>query len=473
MTSPAPSDPSESSNETICAIATPAGHAAIGIVRVSGPDAFAIVQPIFTGHGRLADFASHTVHYSRVRNPENGEIIDEALFLVMKGPRSYTGESMVEIQAHGNPLVLQQIVAALMAQGARLAAPGEFTRRAFLSGRIDLAQAEAVMEVIAAQSDTHRIWALDQLKGNLSTAIGDLRERLLATLSQVEASIDFVEQGVTVYKPAEMVAEVAAVQAAVRALLASYHDGRAVREGRTVVIAGRPNVGKSSLLNRLVGEARAIVTPQPGTTRDLVDAWVRWGDLALKIVDTAGIRESHDPIEQEGVRRGQEAIRAADLVLLVLDASEPLLADDLSWMTAIDEEAAARGGRVLVTLNKSDLPRRIDLTALPDPAVSISTVTGAGLDDLQRAIANALKMAPEKERPLVALLRHHDALTRADHALERAVAAAAEGQKTASWEFLAVDLREAADLLGEIIGASPVVDDALLDRIFNQFCIGK
>jgi len=470
MIPPALSDLSE---ETICAIATPVGHAAIGIVRVSGPAAFSIVQPLFSGHGRLADFASHTVHYSRVRNPEDGAIIDEALFLVMVGSRSYTGETMVEIQSHGNPLVLQQIVACLMTQGARLAAPGEFTRRAFLSGRIDLAQAEAVMEVIAAQSEGHRTWALGQLKGDLSVAIGDLRERLLLILSQVEASIDFVEQGITVYKPAEMVAEVEAVQTAVRALLSTYHNGRAVREGRTVVIAGRPNVGKSSLLNRLVGEARAIVTPHPGTTRDLVEASVRWGDLALQIVDTAGIRESHDPIEQEGVRRGQAAMRAADLVLLVLDVSQPLLPDDLSWMSALHEATAARGGRVLVTLNKSDLPRRIDESALPDSAVSISTVTGAGFDDLQRTIADTLKMAPEKERPLVALLRHHDALTQADLALQRAVAAAAEGQKTASWEFLAVDLREAADLLGEITGASKVVDDALLDRIFNQFCIGK
>jgi len=473
MPSPTPSDLSEASEETICAIATAIGHAAIGIVRVSGPAAFSIVQPLFAGRGTLSDFASHTVHYGRVRNPEDGAIIDEALFLVMKGPYSYTGEAMIEIQSHGNPLVLQQIVACLIGQGARLAAPGEFTRRAFLSGRIDLAQAEAVMEVIAAQSESHRAWALGQLKGELSATIGDLRERLLSMLSHVEASIDFIEQGIVVYKPAEMVAEVSAVQTAVRALLASYRNGRVVREGKTVVIAGRPNVGKSSLLNRLVGEARAIVTPQPGTTRDLVESWVRWNDLALRIVDTAGIRESHDPIEQEGVRRGQEAIRTADLVLLVLDASVPLLPDDLSWIALLDAEIAARDGRVLLTLNKSDLPRRIDLASLPGSAVSISTVTGVGFDDLKRAMADALKMAPEKEQPLVGLLRHHDALARADLALQRAVAAAAEGQKSASWEFLAVDLREAADFLGEILGTSPVVDDALLDRIFNQFCIGK
>ena len=467
MPFPAPSE------ETICAIATAAGHAAIGIVRVSGPDTFSIVQPLFAGRGRLADFASHTVHYGCVRDPEDGVIIDEALFLVMKGPRSYTGETMVEIQSHGSPLVLQQIVACLLGQGARLAAPGEFTRRAFLSGRIDLAQAEAVMEVIAAQSEAHRTWALSQLKGELSAAVGGLRERLLSILSHVEASIDFVEQGIAVYPPAERVAEVSAVQTAVRALLASYRDGRAVREGHTVVIAGRPNVGKSSLLNRLVGEARAIVTPQPGTTRDLVESWVRWNDLALRIVDTAGIRESNDLIEQEGVRRSQEAIRAADLILLVLDSSAPLLPDDLSWMARLDAETATRGGRVLVTLNKADLPRRIDLSMLPDPAVSLSTLTGMGLDDLKRAIADALKMAPEKERPLVALLRHRDLLARADLALQRAVVAATEGQKSASWEFLAVDLREAADCLGEMIGASPLVDDVLLDRIFNQFCIGK
>jgi tRNA modification GTPase len=443
---------------TICAIATPPGLSAIGVIRVSGPRAFPVVQPLFGGRGSLADFPSHTVHFGRVRHPDDGTILDEALFLVMKSPTSHTGDDLVEIQTHGNPHLLQKILSLLMAQGARLAEPGEFTRLAFLAGKIDLAQAEAVMELISAQNEAHRSWALDQLKGRLSCKIGELREQLFAILSHVEAAIDFVEQEIVVHSQGQIDNEVAAIQKEVRALLDGYETGRQIREGVTVVIAGRPNVGKSSLMNLLLGEARAIVTPYPGTTRDLLQEWVRWDDVMLKIVDTAGYRKSEEPIEQEGVRRGEAAIRSADMVLLLFDATEPLQPED---RYLLDE---TRERKRLILVNKSDQPSRIDLAPLP-PFLRLSAVTGEGVDSLRVAIRSALQTAPEKERPLVALLRHRDALARADIALTRATEAMAPS------EFLAADLRAASEALGEIVGAT--VSDDLLDRIFNQFCIGK
>ncbi len=446
------------SASTICAIATPPGLSAIGVIRVSGPRAFQVVQPLFGGRGHLADFPSHTVHFARVRHPDDGTILDEALFLVMKAPTSQTADNVVEIQTHGNPHLLQQILSLLIAQGARLAEPGEFTRLAFLAGKIDLAQAEAVMELISAQNEAHRRWALDQLKGRLSEKIGALRERLFAILSQVEAAIDFVEQEIALHSPEQIRSDVAAIQKEVRALLDGYETGRQIREGATVVIAGRPNVGKSSLMNLLLGEARAIVTPYPGTTRDLLQEWVRWDDVMLKIVDTAGYRKSEDPIEQEGVRRGEAAIRSADLVLLLFDATEPLQQED---RYLLDE---TRERKRLILLNKTDRPSRIDTAAMPD-FLRLSATTGEGIDALRAAIRSALQTAPEKERPLVALLRHRDALARADTALTQAT------ETMATWEFLAADLREASEALGEIVGAS--VSDDLLDRIFNQFCIGK
>jgi tRNA modification GTPase len=455
-------DPRDSAS-TICAIATPPGLSAIGVIRVSGPHAFQVVQPLFGGRGILSDFPSHTVHFGRVRHPDDGTTLDEAIFLVMKMPTSQTGEDVVEIQTHGNPHLLQNILSLLIAQGARLAQPGEFTRLAFLAGKIDLAQAEAVMELISAQNETHRRWALDQLKGRLSEKIGALRERLFVILSNVEAAIDFVEQEITLDSPEQIHDDVAAIQQEVRVLLDGYETGRQIREGATVVIAGRPNVGKSSLMNLLLGEARAIVTPYPGTTRDLLQEWVRWDDVMLKIVDTAGYRESQDPIEQEGVRRGGAAIRSADLVLLLFDATEPLQTEDRYLL----DETLER--KRLLILNKSDQPGKIETSTFPEAFLRLSAVTSEGVGLLRVAIRSALQTAPEKERPLVALLRHRDALERADTTLTRAVETARGGM--AAWEFLAADLREASEALGEIVGAS--VSDDLLDRIFNQFCIGK
>ncbi len=453
--------------DTICAIVTPPGESAIGVIRVSGPQAFETVQSIFKGKGKLELFQSHTAHYGEVWDPIAERVVDEALFLVMKCPRSYTGEDVVEIQSHGNPFLLQEILSLVIAYGARLAGPGEFTRRAFLSGRMDLAQAEAVMEMISSQSAERHRWALSQLKGRLSQRINGLRGKLLFMLAQIEASIDFSEEGITFFTNDEMGTHAAGVLNEIRSLLAQYEDGRQIRDGFTAVIVGRPNVGKSSLMNLLLQEDRAIVAPVPGTTRDLLQEWAHIHGVSVKLIDTAGYRETADFVESEGVRRGEEALKKANLALWVLDASEPFQNEDEALL-----------GRILchkkvVILNKADLPSRIDITPVaerwPDaPIVPLSTVSQEGLEDLKRTIKELLMAHPEQERPLVALLRHRDALQRAEKALDRSIRTIQGGS---SWEFLAADLRESADAMGEIVGQ--ITTDAVLDEIFSKFCIGK
>ncbi|MBI3804022.1 MAG: tRNA uridine-5-carboxymethylaminomethyl(34) synthesis GTPase MnmE [Nitrospirae bacterium] len=453
-------------DDTICAISTAVGLAGIGVVRVSGEKAFQVVQPLYRGKGLLSEFTSHTAHFGHVVNPATQTLIDEALFLVMHGPRTYTTEDTVEIQTHGNPLILEKILSILLSQGARLASPGEFTRRAFLAGRLDLAQAEAVIEVITSQNWGHHAWALNQLRGDLSKKIIQLRECLLGIVAQIEASIDFSEEGITFSSAEQMFKEIQQVSSEVDKILSSYAEGRKIQDGFNLVIAGRPNVGKSSLMNLLLQEDRAIVTPVPGTTRDLLQERLQLDGLVLQLTDTAGYRETDDPIEAEGVRRGANAIKNADLVLWVIDASEPCRPEDDLLSSRL------RGVQKLIVLNKVDLVRRFDFTAFekdhPETQISLSTITKAGVETLKKEVIHLLSHQPEHERPIVALLRHKNALESAARALKRAEETA---EKKASWEFLAADLREALDALGEIVGETTT--DEILDQVFNQFCIGK
>ncbi len=471
-------------DDTICAISTPMGLSGVGVVRVSGPAAIPMVAPLFKGRGAFTQFSTHTLHYGKVVDPREAHLpheIDEALFLILKAPQSYTGEDTVEIQSHGNPLILQKILALLMGQGARVALPGEFTRRAFLSGRIDLSQAEAVMELIASQSDAHHQWALRQLSGALSDEIEGLRTRLLTLLAGVEAEIDFPEEGLAFGAAAERINQVTSVRKEVQRLLSGYESGRRIRDGWTAVIVGRPNVGKSSLFNRLLGEERAIVTPYPGTTRDPLREWMRLSDILIQWVDTAGDHETSDPIESEGVRRGRAAARTADLTLLLLDASEPLQPEDRCLLDPLGDGStpcAGQGKRIII-LNKCDLPGHIDTASVVsrcsgDLLLPLSALTGAGIDDLKRAIREVVGGSAEKELPRVALLRHRNALSLVDAALERALIVArecADAEGGGAVEFLASDLRDALQFLGEITGET--TSDEVLDQIFNQFCIGK
>ncbi len=456
--------------DTICAIATPPGEGGIGIIRVSGEKAIDIASRVFAGAGgrTVRDYRTHTLHHGELRAPD-GKRIDEVLVAVMKAPRSYTCEDVVEFHCHGGPLILRLGMEALVLSGARLAEPGEFSKRAFLNGRLDLAQAEAVMDLIAARTETGLRVALDQLRGALSEELGRLREGLVRLLVEVEAGIDFSDEDITFISLQDLAKGVIAVRDRIGRLIRTAEEGRIVREGVTAALVGRPNVGKSSLMNALAKADRAIVTPIPGTTRDVLEECVNVRGIPVRLLDTAGLRETVDVVEREGVRRSHDALARAELVLAVLDGSEPLSEEDRRLL------ALARGKAAVLVVNKSDLPPRLEPPQLKGLAeenriVWTSATAGAGLEELRDAIRDAvLKQGLEpSEGLLITHLRHRGALERAHASLEQVLLSA---ERRMAAEFIAVDLRAAVNALGEIIGETTT--DDILDRIFKEFCIGK
>jgi len=456
--------------DTICAIATPLGEGGIGIIRVSGGKAIQVVNEIFEAKGRqpLSKARTHTIHYGRIIDPTTGQGIDEVLVSLMRAPRSYTCEDVVEIGCHGGPLLLRRILDSLLLRGARLAAPGEFTKRAFLNGRLDLAQAEAVLDLIRAKTEAAQRAALAQLQGGLSGRVHQIREPLISLLAQIEAAMDFAEEEIEVINPKTIAQEAKTARGTILGFIQSAEEGRILREGIATAITGRPNVGKSSLLNALLLEDRAIVTPLPGTTRDVLEETVNVKGIPVRIMDTAGLRSTQDPVEGEGVKRTLRAVDSADLVLAVFDLSEPLQPEDFEVL------AALRGKQMLVVLNKADQNRQLDTVELKRhlpsaPLVQVSVITGSGMDSLRQAIYDiALQGKAISYHPMLVNLRHKSALLCAEKALESLVQAVAQRMPH---EFLAADLRCAVDALGEIIGE--VTTEDLLDRIFRDFCIGK
>ncbi|HEV7128704.1 MAG TPA: tRNA uridine-5-carboxymethylaminomethyl(34) synthesis GTPase MnmE [Ktedonobacterales bacterium] len=490
--------------QTIAAIATPPGAGGVGIVRISGPAAFAVGLALFRrAHGTVDGEGApptHQLTHGQVVDPATGEVVDEVLAAFMRAPHTYTREDIVELNAHGGPLVLRRILALALAHGARAAQAGEMTLRAFLNGRLDLAQAEAVMALINAESDAALRLAQRQLSGELSARVGAVRTTALAAMVRIEASNDFPEEEVPQPDRAELSALVEKARAGVEELLAGADRGRLLREGVRVAIVGRPNVGKSSLLNALLRAERAIVTPFAGTTRDTVEALATIQGVALHLVDTAGLTASDDPVERIGVERARAAAGSADLALFVLDASQPLTpadraaADDLRALgfgqgTALDAperdgttpreraDAAYAGDAeraLLLVLNKADLPAAFAGAAAhalwpSAPIIHSSTVAAGGIASLEQAIAGlVLGGQTSSADPLVASVRHRDALRRAAASLTTAAGALAG---VIPLDFVALDLREALDALGEITGETATAD--LLDRIFAEFCIGK
>jgi tRNA modification GTPase len=496
--------------DTICAISTPPGMGGIGIVRLSGPGSVGIARRIFypQNHHVGENLRSHRIYYGKVVNPGTGEAVDEALLSVMLAPKTYTREDIVEINCHGGPVAVKKTLELAVAAGARLAEPGEFTKRAFINGRIDLTQAEAVMDVIASTTELSLSAAVSQLSGGLKGKIEAVRDKLSEILALTEVSIDFSEEELD-YVPVEGLRAMGdEARKMLRALLDTYDEGRVLREGLRVAIVGAPNVGKSSLLNLLARAERAIVTEIPGTTRDTVEEMVNLGGVPVRVIDTAGIRQSHDIVEREGIRRSEEALLQADLALLVLDGSRPLSEEDSHIIEKIKHY------RHLVIINKSDLPQTLglrpplpvagegnymvdaheesSLTALlgGDVPVWLSAKTGAGLDELKARVKAAIFAgswrreaspagafgekrvdAPFGETHIVAPminLRHKGCLERAEAALLRFDAGAGDGL---SQEFLAVELRDALDSVGEVVGGT--TPEAVLDMIFSRFCIGK
>lgn len=454
-------------DHTIAAIATPLGEGGLSVIRISGTQAFEIADKVFVPSGRSASAPStansHTLHHGQITR--NGTIIDEVLLSVMRAPRTFTRENVVEISCHGGIVATKAVLDTVLAAGARLALPGEFTRRAFLNGRIDLAQAEAITDLIYARTELALTAANEQLAGKLSQRINEVRDRLMRTLAHVEAHIDFPDEDISPDTHKQLLAAIDSGIEFIDELLRTAGEGQLLRRGIRAAIIGRPNAGKSSLLNQLLGHDRAIVSPQAGTTRDTIEETANIRGIPVVFVDTAGLREAQDEIETEGIRRSHQTISRAELILHVLDSSEPFQDKDAAYLL----EFAPR--RRILVLNKEDLPRRLEIPRpMKDPAVSVSCQTGAGIEDLKDAIKNAVWQGQIHSEMLQVMVnsRHEDALRRGRMALVAAAEALRSGQ---TLEVVAMELRIAVNAVGEIVGKTTTED--LLDSIFSQFCIGK
>ncbi len=454
-----------SPDDTIAAPATAVGEGGLAVIRISGSDARRVASRVFRSAGLhsvpLTDAASHTVHYGHIVSHD--ATLDEVLVTVLRAPRTYTREDTVEISCHGGPVVTRQVLAAVLAAGARLADPGEFTQRAFLNGRLDLAQAEAVADLIRARTDLAAAAALDQLGGRLSGQIRQLRDDLLNLLAHLEAHLDFPEEDIVPDTRDRLLARLESAGKGMGALRQTAREGRILRRGIRAAIVGRPNAGKSSLLNLLLGQERAIVSPVPGTTRDTVEETADIRGIPVVFVDTAGLRTTTDAIEAEGVRRSHAAAESAEIVLHVLDSSEPLHPDDALLLRAWRSRA------VIQVLNKSDRSPQLHL---PEgrTGVWVSATGGAGLEVLKEAIERLVwsGRVTADNLPVTVNARQADALGRGEEGTRRAGEALAAGE---SLELVALEVRIALGALGEITGQTTT--DELLDAIFGQFCLGK
>lgn len=466
-------------DDTITAISTPLGEGGIGIVRLSGKDAVTIVDKLFSSprERKLEESASHSLIHGFITNPPTGARIDEVLVVVMRAPKTYTREDVVEINCHGGILPLRKVLELVLKNGARLAEPGEFTKRAFLNGRIDLAQAEAVMDIIRAKTEESGRVAVEQLSGGLSEKITGFRNRITSVCAHIEAHIDFPEEEIERASLEGMLTDIQGIRDGLIELSKSFEEGRFFREGLKVAIVGRPNVGKSSLLNTLLKRDRAIVTETAGTTRDVLEEYLTIKGLPVRIMDTAGIRETHEMAEREGVLRSLSAIENADIVIAVIDGSAPIKGEDKAVLEKVTDK------RSIIAINKSDLPAaqpylETALRAYSEDTVNLSAKTGSGLDSLKDKILT-LSMtrtyktqagSPFDESPgvIVTNVRHKIAIDASVASLNNGAATLREGMPL---EIVAVEMRDALDRLGEIVGT--ITTEDILDRIFSEFCIGK
>ncbi|MEK3985691.1 tRNA uridine-5-carboxymethylaminomethyl(34) synthesis GTPase MnmE [Paenibacillus sp. FSL K6-3166] len=456
-------------SDTIAAVSTALGEGGIAIIRVSGPQAISQVAPLFRSRVPLTEAESHTVHYGHIVSPDNGEKLEEVLVTVMKGPRSFTTEDVVEISAHGGVISVRRVMDLLLQQEIRLAEPGEFTKRAFLGGRIDLSQAEAVIDLIRSKSDRAFSVALKQVSGSLSDRIHALRHTLIEMLAHIEVNIDYPEHDVESMTAEFIKDKSSEVMEGITKLLKTSNEGKILREGITTAIVGRPNVGKSSLLNALARDNKAIVTDIPGTTRDVIEEYITINNIPLKLLDTAGIRETMDVVEKIGVERSKAAVSDADLILLVLNANEELHEDELALMEQI------HGRQCLVIMNKMDLPPKLDKDKLlsyfeESNIVPMSVLEEEGLDKLEDAISTLFFGGKLESGDLtyVSNVRHIALLKKAYKSLQDSYDAA---EQYIPIDMIQIDVRLAWEQLGEIIGDTAA--DSLLDQIFSQFCLGK
>jgi len=455
--------------DTIAAISTPLGEGGIAVIRISGDEAVRHADRVFVSKQSLEHVPSHTVHYGHIKDPRTDERIEEVLVTVMRAPRSFTKEDVVEISCHGGLISVNKVLELLLMNGVRLAEPGEFTKRAFLNGRIDLTQAEAVIDLIRSKSDRAFSIALKQVEGRLSQRIHDMRQQLVELLAHIEVNIDYPEHDVEAMTSAYIQDRSRTIIEQIEELLRSARQGKILREGIVTAIIGRPNVGKSSLLNELAQDNRAIVTDIPGTTRDVIEEYVTVGGIPLKLLDTAGIRETADLVEQIGVERSKHALAEADLILFVLNNGEELHEDERDLLQQMKDR------QTILIINKMDLPSRLDVGQIAsyisdERIVRMSISEGLGLKELERAITGMFFSGKIESHDLtyVSNVRHISLLEQAKQSLIDAITSVEAGIPI---DIMQIDVRVAWEQLGEIIGdAAP---DSLIDQIFSQFCLGK
>lgn len=458
--------------DTIAAISTPPGEGAIAIVRLSGDEAIQIANRVFhSPNGKsLLDVASHTIHYGHLKEVDTGEIVEEVMLSVMKGPKTFTREDVVEINCHGGIVTVNRVLQLILRNGAKMAEPGEFTKRAFLNGRIDLSQAEAVMDLIRAKTDRAMNVALSQMDGKLSRLITNLRQALVEVLAQVEVNIDYPEYDDVEEMTIPLMLEKSSwVKGEIEKLLQTSSQGKILREGLSTVILGRPNVGKSSLLNSLVQENKAIVTDVAGTTRDIIEEYVNVRGVPLRLVDTAGIRETEDIVERIGVERSRQVLKEADLILFVINYNEKLTEEDFRLFETIKDMD------YLVVVNKTDLQQEIDLQQVEELAAGHRVITTSilqeeGVDALEESIAAMFfeGSIDAGDATYVSNTRHIALL---HQALDRVTDAIAAAEADVPVDMIQIDITRAWEILGEIIGDT--AQDSLLNQLFSQFCLGK
>ncbi|WP_027964578.1 tRNA uridine-5-carboxymethylaminomethyl(34) synthesis GTPase MnmE [Halalkalibacillus halophilus] len=455
--------------DTIAAISTPVGEGAIAIVRLSGEEAFTIANRLF----QTKDFQqvdSHTIHYGKLVDPKTNELVEEVMVSVMRGPKTFTREDIIEINCHGGMVSVNRVLQLALREGARLAEPGEFTKRAFLNGRIDLSQAEAVMDLIRSKTDRAMSVALKQMDGRLSSLIRDLRQQLIETVAHVEVNIDYPEyDDVEEMTHTVLTDKTTYVKTEVEKLLQTAKQGKILREGIGTAIIGKPNVGKSSLMNILAHENKAIVTEIPGTTRDVIEEYVNVRGVPLRLIDTAGIRETEDIVEKIGVERSRQALQEADLILLVLNGNESFTEEDAALFEA------AKDMDFIAIVNKSDLEMKLDLDQVRQaagdaPVITTSLIHEQGIDELESAIGDTFfdGSIDSGDLTYVSNVRHIQLLEQAETALQDALEAM---ENDMPLDLVQIDITRTWELLGEIIGED--VNDSLIDQLFSQFCLGK
>ncbi|ODM27140.1 tRNA uridine(34) 5-carboxymethylaminomethyl synthesis GTPase MnmE [Clostridium sp. Bc-iso-3] len=455
--------------DTIAAISTPHGTGGVGIIRISGDKAFEIAQKIFQGKKDFKLIRSHTINYGKIINPENGNILDEVLVSKMEKPKTFTREDVVEINCHGGLIVLKNILELCINQGARLAEPGEFTKRAFLNGRIDLSQAEAVIDLINSKTNESSKAAISQLEGKLSRKLKAARSKLIELLAHIEVTVDYPEHDIEEITGQMIYKEIGEVKEKLYDIIKGFEKGRIIREGIDAVIIGRPNVGKSSLLNELSGKSRAIVTDIPGTTRDIIEEYININGIPMRIIDTAGIRETEDVVEKIGVEKTHRAIDEADLIIMMIDAKRGMDEEDNKILTMLGDK------KLIILINKTDIVdenqiNRIESLLKGKKYIKTSMKEGTGISELENAITELFVQGEVNinEEVLLTNIRHKNLIDRAVSSIERAMDAI---ENSMTLDLVSIDVTDAADYLGQITGES--VSEDVMHEIFSRFCLGK